>query len=109
MRLHNRTTIARRVNLPTGGALLRAAHRIDFRSHRVRTESHDSLSQHLRHISIRIMRSVESVGEGTRISAEIEGDPTGIMKWLTPLTRPMMRRSIENDYQRLKTLLEADK
>ena len=57
---------------------------------------------------IRILRSVESTYSGSVVSATIEGEPTGLLKLMTPLARPMMRRSIESDYQRLKMILETE-
>jgi uncharacterized membrane protein len=57
---------------------------------------------------IRIMRSVEPVGTATKVTAIIEGEPDGLLKWLTPITRPMMENNIKQDYQRLKQLLETE-
>ena len=54
-----------------------------------------------------ITRSVESEGEGARVRASIRGEPSGLMGLLAPLTKPMAQRSIRQDYQRLKSLLES--
>lgn len=51
-------------------------------------------------------RMVEPTAAGTRVKAIIEGDSSGFFKILEPLMAPMVRRSIEADYARLKVLLE---
>lgn len=56
---------------------------------------------------IQIVRSVKPINGGTRVTAIISGQPGGLMKLFSPLVKPMMRRSIEGDYARLKTLLES--
>ncbi len=45
--------------------------------------------------------------QSTRVRAVIEGDASGFFRLMEPLMRPMVRRSIRTDYQRLKRLLEA--
>ena len=55
---------------------------------------------------ITFTRSVTPRGEGTRVSALIEGDAAGVFKIAEPLMAPMVRKSIEADYGRLKALLE---
>jgi hypothetical protein len=55
---------------------------------------------------IQIMREVKPTANGTLVHAIISGQPNGLIKLLTPITQPMMRRSIESDYARLKQLLE---
>ena len=55
---------------------------------------------------ITFTRSVEPHGDGTRVKALIEGDASGVFKLAEPLMAPLVRRSIEADYARLKDLLE---
>lgn len=57
---------------------------------------------------ITFTRTVEPTTDGCRVSALIEGDATGIFRWLAPLMPIMVRRSIARDYATLKGLLEAD-
>lgn len=56
---------------------------------------------------IQIVRSVHPIENGTRVEAVISGQPDGLMGFFAPLMQPLMRRSIEGDYARLKTLLES--
>jgi hypothetical protein len=53
-------------------------------------------------------RMVEPIEGGTRVKAIIEGDSSGFFKFFEPLMAPMVRRSIEGDYARLKKLLESE-
>ena len=55
---------------------------------------------------ITFTRSVAPHGGGTRVKALIEGDSSGVFKIAEPLLAPMVRKSIEADYARLKALLE---
>ena len=58
---------------------------------------------------IQIVRSVKPLENGiTQVDAIISGQPGGLMKLFSPLVQPMMRRSIEADYARLKALLEQE-
>ena len=41
------------------------------------------------------------------VEALVRGEPTGPMGWFAPLMRPMVARSVNGDYRRLKTLLES--
>ncbi len=45
---------------------------------------------------------------GTILTATIRGGPEGVMRLLDPLTRRMVARSIGQDYQRLKQLLDGE-
>lgn len=57
---------------------------------------------------ITFRRSVEVVDEASsRVTAVITGDASGFFKIAEPMMRPMVRRSIDRDYDRLRTLLEA--
>ncbi|RMF80793.1 MAG: hypothetical protein D6737_06840 [Chloroflexi bacterium] len=56
---------------------------------------------------IEFMRSVEPIGEATRVHAVITGDPSGFFRLFKPLMAVLVRRSINADYKRLKQLLEA--
>lgn len=55
---------------------------------------------------IRVTRAVEPLDRGrTRVSATVEGDPSGVFRLATPLLRGMVRRSVHGDYRRLRALL----
>ena len=56
---------------------------------------------------IQIVRAVKPIPNGTQVEAIITGQPSGLIKLLSPFTGWMMRRSIQADYQRLKDLLEG--
>jgi hypothetical protein len=56
---------------------------------------------------ITVTRTVESVADGTLVHASVEGDATGFFKIAEPLMRRMVQRSVNQDYEQLKTLLEA--
>mgnify|MGYP001825308084 CR=1 FL=1 len=57
---------------------------------------------------ITFTRWVTAVGDNeTRVQALIEGDSSGFFRLMKPLMAPMVRRSIRNDYARLKELLEG--
>ena len=56
---------------------------------------------------ITFTRRVEPVEGRTRVTAVIEGDSSGFFRIAEPLMRWMVNRSINNDYARLKQLLEA--
>ncbi|MDH3682117.1 MAG: SRPBCC family protein [Acidimicrobiia bacterium] len=43
---------------------------------------------------------------GTALSAIIRGEPQGVMKLFNPLTRRMVERNVNQDYERLKELLD---
>lgn len=58
---------------------------------------------------ITVRRSVSPTGPGAcRVTAEISGEPSGWMKWLTPLLGWFAQRSVDADYDRLKRLLEEE-
>ena len=57
---------------------------------------------------IQFMRSVEPLGDGTRVKAVIEGEARGFFKLAGPLLDPMVQRQIEADYANLKRILEAE-
>jgi hypothetical protein len=55
-----------------------------------------------------ITRTVTARGEDTcSVEAIVRGEPTGPMGWFAPIMRPMVARSVNGDYERLKTLLES--
>lgn len=58
---------------------------------------------------LHILRSVEPIEGGTHVHAVIEGEPTGFFALLGPLLNPMVTRSINKDYAKLKQLLESDR
>ena len=55
---------------------------------------------------ITFTRSVEPYGAGTRVNALIEGDISGVFKLAERFMIPIVRKSIEADYLRLKELME---
>lgn len=57
---------------------------------------------------IRVTRAVEPLGDGAcRVSADVQGDPSGVFRVFTPLLRRMVQRSVRGDYRRLRRLLEG--
>ncbi len=54
----------------------------------------------------RIVEPDES-GTGCNVQAIVTGDASGFFKLLTPLMNRMVKRSIDGDYKRLKSLLES--
>ena len=55
-----------------------------------------------------ITRSVDPTGEfRCEVTAIVTGEPSGLLKWLNPLTKPLVSRSVRKDYQRLKVLLDG--
>ena len=55
---------------------------------------------------ITVTRTVEASPPGCVVGAHVRGSPTGIMGLLSPLTTPLVRRSVNADYQRLKKIAE---
>ena len=56
---------------------------------------------------ITFTRMVEPDGEGCRVRAIIEGDPTGVFTLGAPVMRRQVQRTVRQDYANLKQLLEA--
>ncbi|MGI9645397.1 MAG: hypothetical protein ACR2O6_08830 [Ilumatobacteraceae bacterium] len=57
---------------------------------------------------ITVTRTVERIDDDrSTVSAHVRGSPSGLMGVLSPLMRPMVRRSVDGDYSRLKELLEG--
>lgn len=56
---------------------------------------------------IKVTRSVAPVDGGTRVRADVEGSPGGLLGLLAPIVTRMVRRSVRADYRRLKDLLEG--
>lgn len=50
----------------------------------------------------------EAVEEGTRLTTRVEGEPTGFFKVAEGMVRSQLEKSLEEDLQRLKALLEGD-
>jgi len=48
----------------------------------------------------------EPVPNGTRLTATVEGEPTGLYKAAMPLILSLVRQQLEGDLRRLKKLLE---
>lgn len=58
---------------------------------------------------ITVRRSVEPLGEGRcRVTADISGEPGGFFRVAGPLLQRLAQRSVDADYDRLKSLLESD-
>lgn len=56
---------------------------------------------------IEVTRRVEPLGKGrSRIIAEISGEPGGLTRLFSPITRRFAQHAISADYKRLKELLE---
>ncbi|WP_270180018.1 SRPBCC family protein [Alkalihalobacillus sp. CinArs1] len=55
---------------------------------------------------IKVTRSVEAAEEGCLVRAVVEGNPGGLFKLATPLLKKMVHRSVDQDYQNLKNILE---
>lgn len=59
---------------------------------------------------ITVTRFVEPDGDGdggTRVSAIVEGDASGVYRLAEPLLRSIVQRSVQGDYERLKRVLEG--
>jgi uncharacterized protein YndB with AHSA1/START domain len=57
---------------------------------------------------ITVRRTVEAVGpRRSRVTAEISGEPGSIFRVAGPLLRRIAQRSVDNDYDRLKQLLDS--
>ena len=57
---------------------------------------------------ITVTRSVEPDGGGSsRVSAVVEGDASGVYRLAEPILRSMVQRSVQGDYERLKSVLEG--
>ncbi len=54
-----------------------------------------------------VRRVISLETDRCRVVADVSGEPSGLMKLLTPLTKRMVSRSVIADYERLKTLLES--
>ena len=55
-----------------------------------------------------ITREVHPIDDGScRVVATVAGEPGGLMKLFSPLTKLMVTRSVRSDYRRLKEQLEA--
>jgi len=58
---------------------------------------------------IHVTRSVEPIGDTQcRVSATVRGDSSGVFRIAEPLMRPLVARSVRQDYDRLKELLETE-
>jgi len=55
---------------------------------------------------ITFTRLVEPNGEGTEVTAIIEGDASGFFKLAEPLLKSMVQKSVDSDYQNLKRIME---
>lgn len=57
---------------------------------------------------ITVRRSVEALGPSrSRVTAEISGEPGAMFRVAGPLLRRLAQRSVDADYDRLKSLLES--
>jgi hypothetical protein len=56
---------------------------------------------------ITLRRVVEPHDGGTRVTETDTGGPGGIARFLSPLMKLMMKKTIARDYRRLKAMLEG--
>jgi uncharacterized protein YndB with AHSA1/START domain len=49
----------------------------------------------------------EAAGDGTKVTTRVEGEPTGFFKVAEGMVSGQLEKSLEEDYQRLKALLES--
>jgi uncharacterized protein YndB with AHSA1/START domain len=57
---------------------------------------------------ITVTRLVEPDGEGgSQVSAVVEGDASGVYRLAEPMMKLMVQRSVQGDYERLKSVLEG--
>ncbi len=57
---------------------------------------------------ITVTRFVEPDEDGgSRVSAVVEGDASGVYRLAEPILRSMVKRSVQGDYERLKSVLEG--
>ena len=55
-----------------------------------------------------ITRSVEPLSDyRCTVTAIVTGEPSGVLTWFEPLTKPLVARSVRKDYERLKVLLDG--
>lgn len=54
-----------------------------------------------------VMSLFEAAGEGTKVTTRVEGEPTGFFKVAEGMVSGQLEKSLAEDLQRLKTLLEA--
>jgi len=54
-----------------------------------------------------VTMSLESAGDGTRVTTHIEGEPTGFFKMAQGAVQNQLDKSLEGDLQRLKEQVEA--
>lgn len=55
---------------------------------------------------ITFTRIAEPQGLGTKVTAIVSGDSSGVFRLAAPLMKLIVKRSIDGDYRRLKALLE---
>lgn len=56
---------------------------------------------------LQVTRTVEPGAHGCHVGARVAGQPSGWTGWLGPVLRPMVQRSVDADYRRLRELLET--
>ena len=54
-----------------------------------------------------VMSTFEAVGEGTKMTTHVEGEPKGFFKVAEGMVSGQLEKSLEEDSQRLKALVEA--
>jgi uncharacterized protein YndB with AHSA1/START domain len=55
---------------------------------------------------LEVATRLEAVGEATKLTVHVQGDSDGFFKLAEPLVVRMTKRTFENAYENLKTLLE---
>lgn len=56
---------------------------------------------------LRITRMVVATPAGCRVTADVAGEPDGVLGLLSPVVRPLVQRSVDRDYARLRALVEG--
>ena len=59
-------------------------------------------------IPLAISREVSAEGSASRVTAVVQGEPSGAMRLFNPLMKIMVKRSFLRDYGRLKEIFEKD-
>jgi uncharacterized protein YndB with AHSA1/START domain len=54
-----------------------------------------------------VVSMFEPAGDGTKVTTRVEGEPTGFFKVAEGMVSGQLEKSLEEDFQRLKALLES--
>lgn len=53
-----------------------------------------------------VTRAVVPTASGCRVTADVAGEPTGVLGWFGPLVARLVKRSVDADYRRLRSVVE---